>query len=356
MLSFILISRLLAALLVGVTALSVIESARWWIRVWDFPRPQIMVGLLVAGGIDLWVDDQAGGWVAAVCAVAAGWQLFRIFPYTLLAKSEMPMPGAEAPPDRCFCVLSLNVLQTNRNYQATLDLIERIEPDILLLMETDQAWVDALQPKLKDYPHVLSAPLDNLYGMVLATRLAMADDQIITDDRGTPAMTAQLSTAAGRKFRLIALHPRPPVPGQNTEQRDGQLAKAARRAAEARLPVLAVGDFNDVAWSHTSRLFRRVGGYLDPRIGRGTYATFPARLVMLGWPLDHLFVTPEFSMQSLQVLGGVGSDHLPITAKLCLPDSDSDSDPGNETPTPPSAEDQDDVEEIIEEAEAARSA
>lgn len=348
MLTLLLISRVLAGLLIAVTALSVVQSARWWIRIWDFPRPQIMVGLVIAGGIELWADAEAGAWIAAACALAAGWQLRRIFPYTRLARSEMPMPAA-GNADRCFCVLSLNVLQTNRNYGATLQLLERVDPDILLLMETDDGWADALAPTLERYPHVLSCPLDNLYGMILATRLPMADDRIVVDPLGIPAMTAQLTAPGGQPFRLLALHPLPPVPGQDSEERDGTLAQAALRAAQTRLPVLAVGDFNDVAWSHTSRLFKRIGGYLDPRIGRGTYATFPARYVMLGWPLDHLFVTPEFAMQSLQVLEPVGSDHLPITAKLCL----GPRPPGNDAPPPPSEDDRDDVKEILEDAHEA---
>lgn len=348
MLTLVLISRLLAGLLIGVTALSVVQSARWWIRIWDFPRPQIMVGLVIAGGIALWADGEAGLWIAVACGLAAAWQLRRIFPYTRLARAEMAMP-ADGDADRCFGVLSLNVLQTNRNYGATLRLVERVDPDILLLMETDDGWASALASTLERYPHVLSCPLDNLYGMILATRLPMADDRIVVDPLGIPAMTAQLTAPGGQRFRLLALHPLPPVPGQDSEERDGTLAQAARRASQSRLPVLAVGDFNDVAWSHTSRLFKRIGGYLDPRIGRGTYATFPARYVMLGWPLDHLFVTPEFAMQSLQVLEPVGSDHLPITARLCL----GPREPGNEAPPPPSQDDREDLQEIVEAAHEA---
>lgn len=45
--------RALAGLLVVVTALSIVESNEWWIRIWDFPRVQILVALLFTGGTAL---------------------------------------------------------------------------------------------------------------------------------------------------------------------------------------------------------------------------------------------------------------------------------------------------------------
>lgn len=337
--------RGLAVLLVMVTVLSVVESNEWWIRIWDFPRVQILAALLAAGGAALWLDRRAGRWIALCCTMAAGWQLYRIHPYTPLARTELAFAEAgSTSPDRCFSILSLNVLESNRDYRRTARLIDRVRPDILLLMETDRRWAAALAPQLVPYANRIERPLGNTYGMILATRLPMRDAIVETiAQKDTPSMHAELT--AGDPFRLIALHPRPPLPGQDTEARDAEIAIAARRAARARLPVLAIGDFNDVAWSHTSQLFKRVGGYLDPRIGRGTFATFPARTPLLGWPLDHLFVTPEFAVRDLAVLEDVGSDHLPVHARLCLTGRPSDS----KRPEPVSREDRRDVKEVLQE-------
>ncbi|MHA6718851.1 hypothetical protein ACX40Y_05310 [Sphingomonas sp. RS6] len=130
--------RVLAGLLVLVSGLSIVESNEWWIRVWDFPRAQILCGLVLAAGLALWRDRSLGRWVALACAVAGGWQLYRIFPYTPLAALEIAFADASAASEgRCFTVMSLNVLRSNHQYQRTARLIDRVSPDILLLMETD---------------------------------------------------------------------------------------------------------------------------------------------------------------------------------------------------------------------------
>lgn len=311
--------RLLAIFLIAGTLLSTTDLNQWWIRIWDFPRVQILIAMVLAA-IALWfLDRRWAPWFPLILAGLSAWQLYRVFPFTPFASTQVAQtrPG-EAHGDGCFTVLSLNVLQTNREYQRTADLIRRIDPDILMLMETDQAWADAMAPIMANYSNRIDRPLNNTYGIMLATRLPM-NDATIQDlaQKDTPSVFATLM-AGKREFGVIGLHPRPPAPGQDTEERDAEIVVAAKRSRDLDMPVLALGDFNDVAWSDTTSLFMDIGSFLDPRIGRGTYATFPADKTWLGWPLDHLFVTEEFLLQKMSVGQSVGSDHRPVIAKLCL--------------------------------------
>ena len=186
-------------------------------------------------------------------------------------------------------------------------------------METDAAWIDALEPQLERYGYRIDRPLDNSYGMVFATRLRV-DRAAMVDTIGAdaPTLYATLRMADGARFEVIGLHPRPPLPGQATDTRDANIARAGSQTPEGLGNVLAIGDFNDVPWSRTTRGFVREGGYLDPRAGRGSYASFPASYALLGWPLDQIFVKDGVKVESLEIGENVGSDHRPLLASVCV--------------------------------------
>jgi endonuclease/exonuclease/phosphatase (EEP) superfamily protein YafD len=314
----------LSLLLVGLTLLPLVRSARWWIRVWDYPRLQLataLIALLIAQGVLAYTghDVAVNELLMIATAAAALWQLFRIWPYTPAHRLQsLAAEGAGADKDKNgISVLVTNVLQDNRNARGLLEIVRSIDPDILIAVETD-AWWDAQFDLLTErYPFNVRVPQENTYGMHVFSALELKDVRVrnlVTHD--IPSVRATVRLRSGEEIDLYAVHPEPPLPHKDVEERDAELLLVAREVKERGRTALVAGDLNDVAWSHTTRLFQRLSGLLDPRVGRGLFATFHTGHWIMRWPLDHLFHDVRFRLREIRVLPDYGSDHFPIYAAL----------------------------------------
>nr|WP_256534150.1 endonuclease/exonuclease/phosphatase family protein [Lewinella sp. JB7] len=214
-----------------------------------------------------------------------------------------------------------NVLQTNKRTDLVIDLVKEMNPDILLTVETNAWWEEKLREGIgEDYPHQVPVPIENLYGMHLWSKIELIDPQVkyrIKDD--IPSIDTQIELPNGRLVDLHFVHPMPPSPSEAyaSTGRDAELALVGLEVQKKpESTVIVAGDMNDVAWSHSSRLFQRLSGLLDPRRGRGLYSTFHAEHRFLRWPLDHVFHSTDLTVLDLQRLRYVGSDHFPVLIRL----------------------------------------
>lgn len=326
----------LAFLAVG-TLLNLSNHPHWFVRGWDFPRMQIVVigWLLVA--IYFAVRHLGGStnvispWPFLVLAtLLTFWHGFRILPYTVL----MPRQSAGTPKEvlqrdrddpRTVRLVMSNVEMENDRYTTWMETMREAEPDILLVLEVDNAWVEATEEFAASYAHRIVEPRDNWYGMMFLSRLPVADFKIrhlVQDD--VPSIDATVKLGSGHTIRFVGVHPRPPEPVRDNDAtaRDAELTLWGMELADERGPVIIGGDLNDVAWSATTRLFLRTSGLLDPRRGRGFYNSFHADHWYMRFPLDHVFHSPHFTLSRIERLGHVGSDHFPILIDLRLTPSE----------------------------------
>ncbi len=307
----------LAALVLFTTLAPLTGSVAWWVRGWDFPRIHIMVVGVVVAALGAYLGGRVVGAACLALLICVAYQGYRVFPFTTLARTEIPY--SPAPADQHISIVSANVLMENTDHEALRALIDREDPDVLLLMETDAKWIAALEGQLSRYSTVIRHPLVNHYGMVFATRLkAIKAETVFLVDDETPTALAELQGPGGR-FLFVGLHPRPPVPGTSTKDRDAQIKRAALLADRTYLPVVAMGDFNDVAWSWTSERFKEYGGFRDPRVGRGTLPSFDAKSWYMRFPIDQLYLTDEIGLISFDRLESFGSDHFPMKAVIAVP-------------------------------------
>lgn len=302
-----------------VTLVSLWPTDYWLVRTVDLVREPLAY-LAVLFGLLALVINGKGHWVAvALFGLTALVNTWRIWPYSVLAGEEIETIAAnEAQMAQCFTALSVNVKVKNAEFAEVAAQIEEVSPDLLLLMETDQNWIDELQGTLADYPYTLTEPQPHAFGMVFASRLPVADARMVENThRDTPTLYATIDLPNGENFEFIGLHPKPPLPDWNTEERDRNIVRAGTRTPGNNPDSLVMGDFNDVPWSRTTTRFREEGNWRDPRIGRGTYPTFPANLAALGWPLDQIMLRGSLDLRDFTIMPDNGSDHRAVRATLC---------------------------------------
>ncbi|WP_019904069.1 endonuclease/exonuclease/phosphatase family protein [Methylobacterium sp. 77] len=337
----------IAGLLVAGTLLPLIETNLGLVRSLDFPRLQIAVALAACiVGLLLVSRDTSDVILAIAMAAALVMQVRYILPFTPLAATQAKSATSCEPGARLSLVV-LNVLQSNRDFGAALDLVTRRSPDIVLLLETDSGWQEAMAPLRALYPNRVEQPQDNTYGLLFYSRLPLRGPEIrflLQDD--VPSLRTDIVLPDGETARLYGLHPRPPHPGQSSAPRDAELVIVAREVAQGRGPTIVAGDLNDVAWSRTTQLFQSISGLLDPRQGRGLFATFHAQWPVMRWPLDHVFFSEHFLLAGMERLPGVGSDHFPIAVSLCA----APHAPARQEKPTATAEDHRDAQEAIEAA------
>lgn len=306
--------------LVLATIIPFLPNQHWTVRWFDFAKIQFLgLGIVVFGlafALPEWTFQlKVMQSLLLACLLYNGWILFRYTPYYRVKEIEI----CEAHSDS-ITLLSANVLQFNTDYQRFIDLVRTTDPDLVLTMESNESWDTAMVELEKDYPYKRKVPLENTYGIHLYSKLEMTSEvhYFVADD--LPSIEAKVRTREGYKFTLFCVHPPPPSPTEedNSKERDGELLSVAKRIRKDGKTTVMIGDFNNVAWSRSSVLFRKTSETIDPRIGRGLAATFHAKYWFLRFPIDQIFHTPDVFIQELKTLPYFGSDHLALYSEFYI--------------------------------------
>ncbi len=306
------------------TIIPLIAANYWWIRMFDYPHLQLTFLTLIALLVYFIRFDvkSKGDYFFSLALVACFvFQLLKIWPYTKLASLEL-LDAETAQVDSRLKIFTSNVLQKNKEWQKVVSEAKKSDPDLLLFTETNSWWTAKLKSAFSaEYAYEESVPLDNTYGMIMFSRFPLENTsvQYMVDD-SIPSIHGQLKLPNGNRVQLHAVHPTPPMPQENPKStaRDAELMKVALQSKESSLAVVVLGDFNDVAWSQSTKLFQQVSGLLDMRKGRGFYNTYNAENLIMRWPLDHLFISDDFRFGAMKRGEKVGSDHYPFYATIYL--------------------------------------
>ena len=292
----------------------------WWIRMFDFPHLQL-TGLTLLALLIYFIKfdfkDHRDYFLVGSLLLCFIFQFIKIYPYTPLADFEVLETENN---DKSISLFTSNVLQKNEKHHLLQEVSNKYDADVLLFTETDRTWKNEITANLDaSYKNKVEVPLDNTYGMLLYSKLDIFDTQVkylVSDS--IPSIHTKVRLASNDTIQLYAIHPTPPMPQENpsSSDRDTEMMLIAKMALESKYPVIVVGDFNDVAWSETSKLFQSVSRLLDIRKGRGFFNTYNAENFLFRWPLDHIFISSEFRLNKVKLAEDINSDHFPLYTEL----------------------------------------
>jgi endonuclease/exonuclease/phosphatase (EEP) superfamily protein YafD len=313
------VAQVVGSLMVLFTFLSLVRSHYWWIRIFDFPRTQIATVIVAIFGLYLYFYE-INHWLhytfLCMLGIAVLVQTWFIYPFTRLAPIKA-IREIKPDPSRSIRLMIANVRMDNKRTKGFIDIVKKQNPDLLLVNEPNQWWADQLKELGKIFPYSIKKPLENTYGMMLFSKLELVDGDVhFLVEEDIPSIHTLVKLRSGEKIKFFGVHPKPPAFLEHTDEREAELLIVGKLIKQAKQACIVAGDLNDVGWSRTTKLFQRISGTIDPRVGRGFYNTYSVFFPFFRYPLDHVFYDPAFRLLAMQRLQKYGSDHFPICVDL----------------------------------------
>lgn len=254
--------------------------------------------------------------VSVVVSLAPGF-----FSQQSLGVHRASIHGEKCESSRGFSVLSLNAGRGSANVAQLGSFIEREVPDVLVLVETNEAMISELQRSVSgwNYQHrttpvvhggsvdsviLSSSPLTQETNAVSQSQEVLFDLPVAVIDHPTLG-----------EIRLVAVHPMPPT--HHPEMWAHTLERLALwHKTQSDMPLIMAGDFNA---THSHPEFRAVSqGFSDvsPRFGPLNLATWPADASLPAFAaIDHVLVKELKAVKS-ERFSLPGTDHHGILSRL----------------------------------------
>lgn len=215
-------------------------------------------------------------------------------------------------------LLNANVLATSSEYEQLFTLIDREQPDIVVLQEISSPWAEQLGRLTGSYPHSSIASRDGNFGIALLSKFPLASEATIASDPlGFPTIVATIDVS-GQPLQLVATHPMIPLGRRNFDDRNEQLVSVANLLRRTTGPRVLVGDLNTSLWDVNYQYLEARTGLRNARRGFGITPTWPTFFPVAMIPIDHVLVSAEIGVRDVRTGPRIGSDHLPLVVTITL--------------------------------------
>jgi len=289
--------------------MTVIGAGRWYMEIAAYAVP-LFVALSVAACLCALL---ARRWAQLQAALAV------LIMAVLLLRSGTGQALRAIPPDAVpLRVFSANLWTYNHDPAPVLDLIKRLDPDIVLFQEYDAAWHERLKPLAATYPQHHASPRYTNGGLDLGQfwRVPSGKPQLLAS-AGLPAVHTRLEIA-GQHVDLLNVHTAAAFSPRRAESHRNQMLAIADWCCVREGNIIAVGDFNSTPWSPLFQALLSRAKLKDSRHGFGILGSWPTFLAPVATPRDHLLTKGEIAVQQFRRAPHIGSDHYPLLIDLAI--------------------------------------
>ena len=301
-----------AAFLVLVASAAPFANLHWWPNLIAHFRPQLVIVLSLLCFALLFQRR----WILAVIALTGS--AANLGAMVTQAGSPLPMmpPSANSPRVR---LISVNVLQGNKRLDLLEQFIRTSDADVLVFQEVTFKTANLLAKLKTIYPGQFMHPMKNSKGCALLTRLPLisARWERTPGLEAVGAIVAEIESTTGR-FAVLDIHSHKPTNEKDAASQGTYFQWIGAKVQETQqrgLPTVVAGDFNSTLWARALQDFTAKTQLSNVNQGILFDATWsrwlPQRLM-----IDHVFLTPEWSLVGREVGPATGSDHRPLIVDL----------------------------------------
>jgi endonuclease/exonuclease/phosphatase (EEP) superfamily protein YafD len=260
--------------------------------------------------------------IAMALALRSRWQYGSIFLVALLANCYLlfpffwPLKPVSSTPS--LRVVTLNVFTDNHDYQKIIEYLRTSDSDVVFISEIEPELMVALREDLLElYPYIYDESMEGTHGLAFVSKHPLQSESIALDQRYHRFIRATLEWQ-GREVSIYGAHPHPPLAGSWAKSRNNEIAVIRDQLQQEFKPHIFLGDFNASPWSYPMQQLFKQTTLKHGAKGFGLYPTWRYKTLLLGAPLDHILVSPEWKVIAYRLESDIGSDHFPVVADIFL--------------------------------------
>jgi len=299
----------LLGIAVGVTGLILSRAGHLWVGFDVFSQLSIHFAILTAAFTVGFLLPR-GRRMVSLLLVLAGIVALGAWPHIASrSPQEVEKPAAG---ERALKVASFNTLWVNPDAAALRAEIERIDADVITLIELGPDKRQMMAALKARYPYQADCFTIDFCRLAILSKLPIAASEGRGRWDGPSFIRARLGPEAGG-LTVIGVHTIR-FPHARTQFR--QVTELARLVERLPGRKLVMGDFNATPFSRIVSVMENAAN-----LRRITYLpSWPAQAGLPQIAIDHIFLSPGLNLLEKARIGEpAGSDHYPVIARIAVP-------------------------------------